>query len=88
MALLDWQFISIVVSIIGSAVGATAWITWKMAKADTEIKNLKDNLKKAEDDIKYMFRLSYEQAPKAAERVIRNLVSKDPDKNKEGDKED
>lgn len=75
-------------SIIGSAVGATAWIIWKMAKAETEIHNLKDNLKKAEDDIKYMFRLDYEEARKAAEKLRSDLISKETAKSKSGDEED
>jgi uncharacterized protein (DUF697 family) len=46
VTLAEWQLVSIIVSIIGSAVGAAAWVTWKMAKVKTEIHNLKDNLKK------------------------------------------
>jgi predicted amino acid-binding ACT domain protein len=90
MALLDWQFIgiviSIIVSVVGSAVGATAWITWKMAKADTEIKNLRENLKKAEDDITYMFRLDHQEARKAAEK-LRNDLSKSTSQSQAGDEE-
>ncbi len=58
----DWQFIGIIVSIVGSAVGATAWITWRLSKVTTEVDNLKDNVKKIEDDLKYMFRLDLELA--------------------------
>ena len=75
MDLPDWQFISIIVSIIGSVVGATAWISWKMSSAETEIKNLKENLKKAEDDIKYMFRLAHGEAIKSAEKLRNDLAS-------------
>lgn len=59
-----------------------------MAKAETEIHNLKDNLKKAEDDIKYMFRLDYEEARKAAEKLRSDLISKETAKSKSGDEED
>lgn len=87
MVLSDWQLIGIFGSIISSAVGATAFIVWKMAKAETEIKSLKENLKKAEDDIKYMFRLDYEEARRAAGKVRRDLISRDTDKSKAGDEE-
>jgi uncharacterized protein (DUF697 family) len=82
LALPDWQFISIIVSIVGSAVGATAWITWKMSKAETEINNLKDKVKKAEDDITYMFRLDLEESHKVAEKFRTELGFKKTTKNK------
>jgi hypothetical protein len=47
MNLTDWQLVSIVVSIVGSAVGATAWITWRLSKANTKIENLEGILKKS-----------------------------------------
>jgi hypothetical protein len=75
MTIPDWQFISIIISIVGSAVGATSWITWKIAKAETEINNLKENLKKAEVQLDYMFKLSYEEALKASERLRTLLYS-------------
>jgi len=50
-------------------VGATAWITWRLSKVTTEVDNLKDNVKKIEDDLKYMFRLDLEESHTAAGRV-------------------
>jgi hypothetical protein len=77
MALPDWQLISIITSIVGSAVGATAWITWKISNAETEIKNLKEKFKKVEDDITYMFRLDLEESHKVAERFRSELGFKE-----------
>jgi hypothetical protein len=89
MTLPDWQLVSIVVSILGSAVGATAWITWKLAKADTEIKNLKENLKDAEELIQYMIRLDRTESRKAAETLRNKLgvMSKGSTKSEAGDEE-
>jgi hypothetical protein len=52
-----------------------------------EIENLRDNLKKAEDDITYMFRLDYEESRRAAGKVRRDVLSTktDTDKGKQGD---
>jgi hypothetical protein len=87
VALQDWQFIGILVTVIVSAIGTTAWITRKITKAETDIENLKENLKKAEDFIQYMFRLTHEEAIKSAEK-LRNDLASTSTKSKSGDRED
>jgi hypothetical protein len=80
MALPDGQLSSVVTAIIGAAVtiivavvAATAWISRKVSKVETEIDNLKDKFKKVEDDLTYMFRLDLEESHKVAERFRSEL---------------
>lgn len=76
MSLTDSQLLDVIVTIVCSAVGATAWITWRLSAHHTEIKNLKDNLKKTDDLIMYMLKLDYEEGRKVAADLRRVLPSK------------
>jgi hypothetical protein len=83
MDLTDWQLaISIVVSIVGSAVGATYFITRKItgvekdvSKAGTDMDGLKERLKRVEDDLKDMFKLILEESRGDAAELRRELRS-------------
>jgi hypothetical protein len=64
MTLADWQIISIafgiLVAIIGSAVGATKWTTWRLSKALTKIEGIEGRLNRIEDDIRTVFNRFHE----------------------------
>jgi uncharacterized membrane protein (DUF106 family) len=62
------------VVIIIAIVTASVWISTKITKAQTEIDNLKDRVKRVEDEMTYMYRLDFEESRKAAERVRRKLA--------------
>ncbi len=80
--------ISIAVSILSAAVGATYVITRKItgvekdvSKTHTDIDDLEENLRKVEDDLRYMFRLDLEESKKEAAELRRDLrISKDEEK--------
>jgi uncharacterized protein (DUF697 family) len=75
----DWQLIQIIVTIVGSAVGAavaaTAWITWRLSKVTTEVDNLKEKVKKVEDDLTYIIRLDQQESHADVRRLTSELES-------------
>ena len=73
--LADWQLISIILSILGSAVGVTYFLTRKITASEINVKNLKEQIDKAEDDITYIFRLDLEESRRAAGKIRNELKS-------------
>ena len=93
----DWQLIQIIITIVGSAVGPTAWITWRLSKVTTDVNNLKkseidneknrieteviktevDNLKekvkKVDDELTYIVRLDQQESHADVRRLRSKL---------------
>jgi hypothetical protein len=73
MPLSDLQFISIIITIVGAAVGPTAWITWRLSKALTKIEGLEGRLNRVEDDIRTVFGRIHEISVREAAELRQDL---------------
>ncbi len=75
MSLPDYQIAQIIASIVGSAVGATAVIAWRLSAHHTKIEGLEGRLNTAEGDIRNMFNRIYEQSQRDAAELRQDLRS-------------
>lgn len=85
------QFIILIIAIVGAALAIIKYIHHQIqplqvskGTTDTEIKNLKENLKRAEDDITYITRLYYQEGRPAAGRMRNDIKSRNSERSETG----